>query len=295
MLNNTSFNNVTVVVANENSNLKEDKNMMNNTMNNEAAVVIAMTKEEIEMMTKDQIRVALEAVGVEMSNNTFKKTKKAELVAMLEQYLDPTKKVEVVQAEVAAPVVPAVGNVVNTVKEETVMVEKNMKYEKLMKAVAKEIIAQTLVLKDGKMVQRDYALFFKPTKTQTECQDYIVMGKRLWGVVSSVIAKVYGEQNKTKENIDQTLDQMVAWDMITKVAAERTYATLNPADMSQDEKDQLNDLWRTKDIKTEKTKDGKVKVTAVTDNGKAVLNELYPSWTYRATVAQMNNIYKLSK
>lgn len=293
MLNNTSFNNVTVVVANENSNLKEDNTMMNNTMNNEATVVIAMTKEEIEMMTKDQIRVALEAVGVEMSNTVFKKTKKAELVSMLEQYLDPSKKVEIVQAEVVASVVPAIVPVVNTVKEETVMVEKNMKYEKLMKAVAKEIIAQTLVLKDGKMVQRDYALFYKATKT--DVTDYMVIGKRLWGVIAKVIGDLYGEKNKTTEYINMTLEQMIAWGMITKVAAERTYATLNPADMSQDEKDQLNDLWRTKDIKTEKTKDGKVKVTAVTDNGKAVLNELYPSWTYRASAEQMNNTYKLSK
>ena len=74
----------------------------NTTMNNVAAnnnMIIAMSKEEVEMKTKDEIRTMLEVVGVVMSNTQFKKTKKAELVAMLEQYLDPSKKVEIVEVK----------------------------------------------------------------------------------------------------------------------------------------------------------------------------------------------------
>lgn len=250
-------------------------------------IVFALTKEEITMKTKNELRIALETVGVEMSNTEFKKTKKADLVAMLEKYLDPSKKVEIVEE----PVVVAENVNVEEKKEETNM--KNAAYEKLMKAVAKEIIAQTLVLKDGKMVIRDYALFYKPTKV--ECADYMVIGKRLWGVVAKVIGDVYGEQRKTAENIEKTLEQMIAWNIMTKVASERSYAILNPTDMSQDEKDQLNNAWKNKQIKTEKMKDEKVKVTAINDDGKTLLNQLYPCWTYRATAEQMRNTYNLSK
>jgi hypothetical protein len=302
MLNNTTQNNVTVVVANENSNLKEGNTMMNNTMNNEAAVVIAMNKEEVEMKTKDQIRVMLEAVGVEMSNTVFKKTKKAELVAMVEKYLDPSKKVEIVQYPVNPlddPEVMALDvsdeallqPVVAPVEEKK---EENTMNNKLMKEIAKEIMAQTLTKnKDGEWIIRDYALFYKPTKT--DVTDYMVVGKRFWGVISKVIGTVEGEDKKTSDRINEVIDQMESLGMITKVAAERTYVVLNPEDMSQDEKDQLNDLWRTNDIKTEKVDGGKVKVTAVTANGKEVLNQLYPNWSYRATAAQMIDMFNMSR
>lgn len=287
MKNNTNA----TVNATVNTTTMEEKNMMN------------ITIEELVGMKRDELR----KVAKEYSIKRYSKMTKDELLSVLSLYfkaptsgyaINPLDDPEVQALDVSdealldavvEPVVP----VVEEKKEETIMVVKNDAYEKLMKVIAKEIIAQTLTTKNGKLVVRDYALFYKPTKV--ECADYMVMGKRLWGVVSSVIAKVYGEQNKTKENIDKTLEQMIAWGMITKVATERTYATLNPADMTQDEKDQLNNAWRNKQIKTEKTKDGKVKVTAINENGKTLLNQLYPSWTYSATAEQMNNTYKLSK
>lgn len=251
-------------------------------------VVIAMSKEEVEMMTKDQIRVALEAVDVELSNTEFKKTKKAELIAMLEEYLDPSKKVEVVEKpvvkEVGTPYEYRRGEANSKVDEELI---------KFLKAISGEIMSQTLQRNaNGELVLREFALFYKATKS--DCKEYMTLGKRLWGVVSKVVGNLYGEANKTSKVIQRAIDKMVECGLITKVASERTYVTLSPATMSQDEKDQLNDLWRTKDIKTEKVKD-MVKATAITDNGKAVLNEMYPNFMYTATSEQMNTMFRLSK
>lgn len=64
----------------------ENKNTINNVTINTVNV-----KEEIVMMkelTKNDIREMLEEAGVTMSNAQFKRTKKAELLAMLEQYLE---------------------------------------------------------------------------------------------------------------------------------------------------------------------------------------------------------------
>lgn len=237
----------------------------------------------------------LRGMAKELGISGYSKMNKTNLVAAIKFFMDKERKAKeavVVVAPVAEEPVVVVENAkVEEKKEEASM--KNTSYEKLMKAVAKEIIAQTLVLKDGKMVIRDYALFYKPTKV--ECADYMVQGKRLWGVVAKVIGVVYGEQRKTAENIEKTLEQMVAWGIMTKVASERTYAILTPADMSQDEKDQLNNAWKNKQIKTEKMKDEKVKVTAINNDGKTLLNQLYPCWIYRATAEQMRNTYNLSK
>lgn len=169
---------------------KEEETMEKNT------IIIAMNKEEVEMKTKDQIRVALEAVGVEMSNTQFKKTKKAELVAMLEKYLDPSKKVEIV--EVNGSVEEA-----NEKKEASDIEQKYMdaKWDRLVKAVAAEYVKQSLGVK--------WALFYKNTKSTTTKAEYMVKTKKLWGATSKVIKNLYGEEYCNEENIKQTLNAMV--------------------------------------------------------------------------------------
>jgi hypothetical protein len=165
----------------------------NNTQVNNA-VVIAMTKEEITMMTKNELRVALEAVGVEMNSTTFKRTKKAELVAMLEKYLDPSKKVEIVEAS---------DTVVEEKKEASDMKKKYMdaKWDKLVKAVAAEYVKQSLGVK--------WALFYKNTKATATKAEYLVKTKKLWGATSKVIKNLYGEKNCNENTIQQTLNAMV--------------------------------------------------------------------------------------
>jgi hypothetical protein len=164
----------------------------NNTQVN--AVVVAMSKEEITMMTKNELRVALEAVGVEMNSTTFKRTKKAELVAMLEKYLDPSKKVEIVEAS---------DTVVEEKKEASDMKKKYMdaKWDKLVKAVAAEYVKQSLGVK--------WALFYKNTKATATKAEYLVKTKKLWGATSKVIKNLYGEKNCNENTIQQTLNAMV--------------------------------------------------------------------------------------
>ena len=173
--------------------------MTTTTTNNNAtvnAIVIAMAKEEVTMKTKDQIREMLETVGVEMSNTQFKKTKKAELVAMLEKYLDPSKKVEIVEA-------PVVEEKVTEKKEVSDMKEKYLdaKWDRLVKAVATEYVKQSLGVK--------WALFYKNTKSTTTKAEYMVKTKKLWGATSKVIKNLYGEKNCNADTIQQTLNAMV--------------------------------------------------------------------------------------
>jgi hypothetical protein len=167
--------------------------MAQNTMNNNA-VVVAMSKEEVEMKTKDQIREMLDMVGVELSNTVFKKTRKAELVAMLEKYLDPSKKVEIVEAS---------DTVVEEKKEASDMKKKYMdaKWDKLVKAVAAEYVKQSLGVK--------WALFYKSTKDTATKAEYLVKSNRLWGATSKVIKNLYGEKNCNEDTIQQTLNAMV--------------------------------------------------------------------------------------
>lgn len=171
---------------------------MTTTMNNVTAnnnMVIAMSKEEVKMKTKNQIREMLETVGVEMSNTQFKKTKKAELVAMLEQYLDPSKKVEIVEAKDSV-------EEANEHKEIS-MKQKYMdaKWDKLVKAVAAEYVKQSLGVK--------WALFYKNTKATATKAEYLVKTKKLWGATSKVIKNLYGEKNCNEDTIQQTLNAMV--------------------------------------------------------------------------------------
>jgi uncharacterized protein (DUF2164 family) len=205
----------------------------NNTQVNNA-VVIAMTKEEITMMTKNELRVALEAVGVEMNSTTFKRTKKAELVSLLEKYLDPSKKVDIVVDEIpesakypinplddpevqdmdvsdeallpaieTAPVVEEKVTEKTEKKEVSDMKQKYLdaKWDKLVKAVATEYVKQCLGVK--------WALFYKNTKATATKAEYLVKTKKLWGATSKVIKNLYGEQNCNEGTIQQTLNAMV--------------------------------------------------------------------------------------
>jgi hypothetical protein len=204
--------------------------MAQNTMNNNT-IVIAMNKEEITMMTKSELRVALEAVGVEMSNTVFKRTKKAELVAMLEKYLDPSKKVDIVVDEIpesakypinplddpevqdmdvsdeallpAIEAAPVVEEKVTEKKEVSDMKQKYMdaKWDRLVKAVAAEYVKQSLGVK--------WALFYKSTKDTATKAEYLVKSNRLWGATSKVIKNLYGEKNCNEDTIQQTLNAMV--------------------------------------------------------------------------------------
>jgi hypothetical protein len=170
----------------------------NTTMNNVAAnntIVIAMNKEEVEMKTKDQIREMLETVGVEMSNTVFKKTKKAELVAMLEKYLDPSKKVEIVEVKDSVEEVNE--------KKEVSMKEKYLdaKWDKLVNAVVAEYVKQSVGVK--------WALFYRNTKSTVTTSKYLVKTNKLWGATSKVIKDLYGEKNCNEDNIKQTLNALV--------------------------------------------------------------------------------------
>ncbi len=205
--------------------------MTTTTTNNNAtvnAIVIAMTKEEVEMKTKDQIREMLETVGVEMSNTQFKKTRKAELVAMLEKYLDPSKKVEIVEA-------PVVEENVTEKKEVSDMKQKYMdaKWDKLVKAVAAEYVKQSLGVK--------WALFYKNTKSTTTKAEYMVKTKKLWGATSKVIKALYGEKNCNADTIQQTLNAMVVRGYLNfqKVEGEKgTNIVFNATS------DQMNAMWK---------------------------------------------------
>lgn len=191
-------------------------------------IVIAMTKEEVEMMTKNELRVALEAVGVEMNNTTFKKTKKAELVAMLEKYLDPSKKVEIVEA-------PVVEEKVTEKKEVSDMKEKYLdaKWDKLVKAVATEYVKQSLGVK--------WALFYKNTKATATKAEYLVKTKKLWGATSKVIKNLYGEQNCNEGTIQQTLNAMVVRGYLNY---QKVHGTNGVNVIFNATADQMNAMWK---------------------------------------------------
>lgn len=238
--------------------------MATTTTNNNATVnttVIAMSKEEVEMKTKSEIRVALEAVGVELTNTQFKKTKKAELVAMLEKYLDPSKKVEIVVEEAsnkypinplddpevqdmdvsdeallpATEADPVVEEKVTEKKEVSDMKEKYLdaKWDKLVKAVATEYVKQSLGVK--------WALFYKNTKATATKAEYLVKTKKLWGATSKVIKNLYGEQNCNEGTIQQTLNAMVVRGYLNYQKVQGTNGVNVIFNASAD---QMNAMWK---------------------------------------------------
>jgi len=202
--------------------------MAQNTTNNNATVnttVVEEKKEEIVMKTKKELRVALEAVGVELTNTQFKKTKKAELVSLLEKYLDPSKKVEIVEAS---------DTVVEEKKEDTGMSKyMDAKWDKLVKAVATEYVKQSLGVK--------WALFYKNTKATATKAEYLVKTKKLWGATSKVIKNLYGEQNCNEGTIQQTLNAMVVRGYLNYQKVQGTNGVNVIFNASAD---QMNAMWK---------------------------------------------------
>lgn len=236
--NNTQKNMEEITMKNNNQNVtvnnttsKEETTMTN--QNNAAAnnMIIAMSKEEVTMKTKDEIRTMLEVVGVKMSNNEFKRTKKADLVTQLEKYLDPTKKVEIVEA-------PVTETVTEEKKEENVMTDKmkqylDSKWDKLVKAVAKEYVDQSINTK--------FALFYKNTKATATNGEYLVKSSRLWGATSKAIKSLYGEKHCDEKAIRETLNAMVVRGYLNyqKVQGEKGVNVIFNATAAQ-----MNAMWK---------------------------------------------------
>lgn len=160
---------------------------MTTTTTNTNASVNVVNKEEKDMMnmTKNEIREMLKNAGVELSNTVFKKTKKADLIAMLTE-ATPITEESVVEK-----------------KEEKDMKEKYNAavWDKLVKALATEYVKQSL--------NRSWVLFYKNMRATTTKSEYLVKSNRLWGVTSKVIKTMYGEANCNENYIQQALNAMV--------------------------------------------------------------------------------------
>lgn len=187
----------------------------------------------------------------------------------------------------------------------------------LLKDIAFRVLFDTLLTakdgsiiirkdKNGKVVLKNGALFFRPTKVEVESGTYMVVTKRLWAVLKDVCVKFCQEHDEianitddvTKEAIESAIDLMIKNDTLTAIRVERNYIKLDPKTMEQNEKDILNALWKKGGVKTQKLSgkdEGKILTTALNDEGKKVLNELYPCYSYRATAAQMNNMFAIIK
>lgn len=151
--------------------------MMNTT---NVTVNVATNKEEINMkeMTKADIRVALEACGITMSDTAFRKTKKAELLAQLEQYLVEEKEdtVSVGDLEITKDNAPAFEEPVVEKKEETVVDEKARNRRLLLNLLCYRWVAES-------------RLFYKSNKYREEGGDFyfIASRKRQLGVTCKVL------------------------------------------------------------------------------------------------------------
>lgn len=152
------------VTINAASKNMEEKNMIN----------LAMKAETLEQKTVKELRFMASVVGLKGCSHA----KKAELIAKLAPLCNEWEK--------------------TMVKND--YTEK--KWDKLVKAVATEYVAQSLNVK--------WALFYKNTKSTTTKDDYLVKTKKLWGATSKVIKTIYGEKNCNINNIKQTLEAMVA-------------------------------------------------------------------------------------
>lgn len=178
------------------------KNLVNTSV---ASVNVASVekKEENTMMnlTVKELRGMAKAAGVKGYSNM----KKAELVAAIQFFTDEERKAaEAVVAPVAevAPVVEE--SVVEEKTEEVSDMKKKYldpKWDKLVKAVAAEYVAQSL----GKK----WTLFYKNTKATATKAEYLVKTKKLWGATSKVIKTLYGENKCNEDTIQQTLNAMV--------------------------------------------------------------------------------------
>lgn len=173
------------------------------------ATVSVEKKEEIKM-TREMIREALRKNGIEMSNKEFKATKKDQLMEMLldvEQSNGLEEKEEQTMAteEKVVVTVEAKTQEKRSYKDMTVEEKKADallgKWDKLVKAVAKEYVNQS--------IGKSWALFYKNTKSTTIKADYLVKTKKIWGATSKVIKNLYGEDKCNADSIQQTLNVMV--------------------------------------------------------------------------------------
>lgn len=173
------------------------------------ATVSVEKKEEIKM-TREMIREALRKNGIEMSNKEFKATKKDQLMEMLldvEQSNGLEEKEEQTMAteEKVVVTVEAKTQEKRSYKDMTVEEKKADallgKWDKLVKAVAKEYVNQSIC--------KSWALFYKNTKSTTIKADYLVKTKKIWGATSKVIKNLYGEDKCNADSIQQTLNVMV--------------------------------------------------------------------------------------
>ena len=302
MKNNNANVNVTINNASVNNvNNKEDKDMMNNTMNNEAKVVFALTQEMVEAKTKDELRDMLVLVNVEMSKTTFKNTKKAELVAKVMEYCDPSL------LEIAEVVDTLKEDAVETQKEEKDMNENYMeeKWNKLYAYIVNEYKDQTKngLLRKNQARKSAYSLFYKNTKSAASFE-YITTISHLYGATSTAIRKIYPQSNanfarlyedgKVKtEYIEKSIELAIARGLIVSESIDRDDVTVYAANLDKKTQDMFNDACRSRIIKYERTNNGGVKLIANNESGKELLTRMYGKVTvYGITAAQYDAFLK---
>ena len=164
------------------ANVSKKNNATVNTVNN-------VVKEEITMreMTKADIRIALEEAGVTMSDSAFKKAKKAELLAKLEEYLveEPATEdntVSVGDLEITRDNAPDTEPVVEEKKEDDVKVRNR---RLLLNLLCYRWVAE-------------YRLFFKSNKYKKGGEFcYIASRKRQLGVTCKAIKDLGWQANPT--------------------------------------------------------------------------------------------------
>lgn len=244
------------------------KNLVNNTIASVASVNVESNKEDKDMMnlTVKELKAEAKNLGIK----GYSKMNKVDLIAAIQFFTDEERK--------------AAEATVSPVAEETV----NPKWEEFKAAFAVEVIEQTVNKKD--------ALFFVPTKAKVATK-YFVVASRIWGVTSKLINEKFGKEadrNKDTDRINRCLAKLVADSVITATPTQRTYIDLVINGMTKEEKDILNKLYISKDVTVVKN-NAKARVTAVTDNGKAELNKLYPNFVYGATSDQMNAMWAIWK
>lgn len=136
---------------------------------------------------------------------------------------------------VELPEVETVEENTNENKEISMKKEKYMdiKWDKLVKAVAAEYVKQSLGVK--------WALFYKNTKATATKAEYLVKTKKLWGATSKVIKAMYGEKNCNQDTIQQTLNAMVVRGYLSfqKVSGNNGMNVIFTASA-----DQMNAMWK---------------------------------------------------
>ena len=237
--------------------------------NNVTVNANAMTKEEISMKTKDQIRVALEAIGVEMSNTQFKKTKKAELLSLYEQ-----KKAEVEQS--ATTDEPVVGK-----KERHVALASWA----IVEASLSDLMAKTGIAKAGQK------LFFKGKNTG---ENYIAKNTLVRRVVEWVIKNDTRSQTVSQEYVTKLLANIAGSELLSAYWVFEDGFSL-PKEIQK----QIKDLKDAGQLYVEWS-GRKAMITATSIEGYLWLESLvtpnqkgYKGVAWKATSHQLNSMFKL--